>query len=279
MLINQNNTKIRKTGYNYKKLLLSVSNYEYTNWNNLFLDNNISFNRLYINSSWRKIFENEFKKKYFQEFENYMSILLNNNIKIFPHPNLVFNAFNICTLDKIKVVIIGQDPYHGYIDNNKIIPQAVGLSFSIPIGMKIPSSLLNIYKNMIKYRIIDKIPDHGNLYFWASQGCLMLNSSLTVINNKPNSHQNYWTPFTDTIIKYISEKCNNLVFLLWGKHAYEKRKLIDNTKHKIIHSTHPSGLSFSKDAKYGKAFIKVNHFKECNDYLKSVNKNPIIWRL
>ena len=267
----------------WKDLLLSTENFNYDNWITKFPDCNVDFSKLYVHSSWKEIFEQEFKEEYFGELEKYLSTFLNKtkgNVEMFPYPDLVFNAFNTCPLDKIKVVIIGQDPYHDYEKHNGIVvPQAMGLSFSVPVGINIPSSLKNIYRNQKEFEVIKKIPENGNLYFWASQGCLMLNSALTVRFKKPNAHQNYWVPFTNTIIEHISEKCNNVVFLLWGRNAYNKKNLIDEDKHKIIHSTHPSGLSFSKDAKYGKAFIKVNHFKECNDYLKEKGKKPIVWRL
>ena len=261
-------------------MLLSIENFNYGNWHKKFPDHKIDFGQLCVHPAWKEIFEEEFEEEYFCELVKYLSMQLEKGVKIFPYPDFVFSAFNICPLDKIKVVIIGQDPYHNYkTHNKKIVPQAMGLSFSIPVGIQTPSSLRNIYKNQEKFNIIKNIPNHGNLYSWASQGCLMLNSALTVEHGKPNAHQNYWKTFTNIIIEHISEKCNNIVFLLWGRNAYNKNNLIDDDKHEIIHSTHPSGFSFSKEASYGKAFITVNHFKKCNDYLKSVGKEPIVWKL
>lgn len=281
-----NTSTTTKTKTNTKsKAQLSITNYNYDSWIKKFPKYDIDFSKLHIHSSWKKIFEKEFKEEYFEELEEYLSVYLKkkkkeNDLEIFPHPDLVFNAFNSCPLDKIKVIILGQDPYHDYEKHDSVIVcQAMGLSFSVPIGIPVPSSLRNIYKNQKKFGLIEDIPKHGNLSKWAKQGCLMLNSALTVRHKKPNIHQNYWKPFTNAIIEHVSEKCDNVVFLLWGRNAYDKRHLIDEDKHKIIHSTHPSGLSFSKDAKYGQAFIKVDHFSECNAYLIEHGKKPIKWSL
>ena len=201
-------------------------------------------------------------------------------IKIYPYPNLLFNAFILTPLSNVKVVILGQDPYHcNEIHHDKIIPQAMGLSFSVPKGMKIPSSLQNIYKNLLKYKHIEIKPNHGNLSFWAYQGCLMLNTSLTVQHSYPNSHSKYWLPFTDKIIKYISNKLNNIVFVLWGNPALNKLNLIDQNKHKIIISSHPSGLSYNKKLKNYDSFENTDHFGEINKYLKEKNKKQIIWQV
>lgn len=241
---------------------------------NIMWTDKTKISELYVDKSWKKVF----KKRYMDKIDEYMVDDINENKMIFPYPDKVFAAFNLCKLKEIKAVIIGQDPYHGCLNKgDEILPQAMGLSFSVPKGIKIPSSLRNVYKNLEKFGHIKSLPDHGDLTGWGSNGVLLLNTALTVEHKKPNSHANYWTTFTDKIIKYISKKRNNIVFLLWGKYAYNKRFLINEKKHKIIHSTHPSGYSYSKPAKYGDAFINVDHFGKCNKYLEENEINPIKW--
>ena len=190
-----------------------------------------------------------------------------------PEYHRIFYAF-----DKIKnnnniypkVVIIGQDCYHGFLRNMK--PQACGLAFSVEgNGKEIPSSLLNIFKNMIKFNHINSIPD-GNLDYLAEQGVLLLNTSLTVQKHKPNSHSNIWKGFTDDIISYISDNSTSTIFVLWGNHSLMKQKLIDNKKHKLIISSHPSGLSCNKRLKDYPSFVENDHFGKINSYLKESDK-------
>ena len=164
-------------------IMSNINNFKLDSWIEKYKDKEVKLNKLYIHSSWKNFFENEFNKEYFKKIEDYLSFCLSKTdgkIKIFPYPDNLFSAFNYTPFYKLKVVILGQDPYHNYIKfNNKIIPQANGLSFSVPIGMKIPSSLNNIFKNMYKYKHIKKIPKHGNLFLLALQGFLFLNTSLT----------------------------------------------------------------------------------------------------
>ncbi|MBP5779333.1 MAG: uracil-DNA glycosylase, partial [Campylobacter sp.] len=176
-----------------------------------------------------------------------------------------FNAVNITPFDEVKVVILGQDPYHG-------LNQAMGLSFSVPKGVKIPPSLINIFKEL-QMEFGYEIPKNGDLTDWAKQGVLLLNSSLSVAANKPNSHSKFgWQIFTDSVIKILSQKRQNLVFMLWGNYAKAKANLIDENRHLILKAAHPSPLA-------GGAFFGCNHFKKCNEYLKSHNKNEIDWRI
>ena len=246
----------------------NIYNFKLKSWSEKYKNKKVDISKLYIHSSWRSFFENEFKKDYFKKIEDYLSFCLkktNGNIKIFPYPDNLFTAFNYTPFNKLKVVILGQDPYHNYIKyNNKIIPQANGLSFSVPIGMKIPSSLNNIFKNLLKYKHIKEMPKHGNLFLLALQGFLFLNTSLTVQCGHPNSHSKKWELFTDNIIKYINREKDNIIFILWGSNALKKKKLIDENKHKIIISSHPSGLSCYKKLGIYNSFSETDHFKKIN---------------
>ena len=157
----------------------------------------------------------------------------------------------------------------------------MGLSFSVPYGIKIPSSLQNIYKNLIKYKHINKMPKHGNLISWAYQGCLLLNASLTVVHGKENKncHAQNWRSFSNKLIRYISNECKNVVFILWGAFALKKARFIDEDKHKIIISSHPSGLSYNKPLRTHQPFCNQDHFGIANKYLVENGRKPIIWRL
>ena len=211
-----------------------------------------------IEPSWYQLLENEFNKKYF----NLLSEKVRDAYKIskvFPPPKLIFNAFKFTPVSKVKVIIIGQDPYHKQ-------DQAEGLSFSVPKNIKIPPSLVNIYKE-IKNDLNIEIHDSGSLKRWANQGVLLLNNVLTVESGKPNSHKDFgWEIFTEAVIQKISDSKNNLVFMLWGSNAHKKERLIDKNKHLILKSVHPSPLSAYK------GFFGCKHFSICNEYL---NKNKI----
>ena len=164
------------------------------------------------------------------------------------------------------------------IDNKKI-PEAMGLSFSVPKKVPIPSSLQNIYKNGVKYNRFYKYPNHGNLEFWAYQGVFMLNTALTVQEGCKLSHAKSWEKFSDLVIKYISEKCQNVVFVLWGSYALSKKELIDNLKHKFVISSHPSGLSCNKKLGQYSEFNNLDQFGSVNKYLKIFGKKEIIWQI
>lgn len=272
--------------------MLSKSNYDYKSWNETYQSHKVNLKKLKIHKDWKDIFVEIYNDKKYEKLEKELSKYLEESkgtINIFPYPKQVFSAFNLTPLNKLKVVILGQDPYHGqeyYIegdespedsDEYKMIPQAMGLSFSVPVGFQIPSSLKNIYKNMIKYKQLDEYPNHGNLESWAKQGVMLLNCSLTVKQKKPNSHAKLWTWMTDKIIKHISDKTENVIFVLWGRYAYNKNKLIDDKKHKIIASSHPSGLSYAKKMGNFSSFKDQNHFGMINDYLTNNKKKPINW--
>ena len=261
---------------------LSTNNYKYKTWGEIYPDHKVTFDNLYIEDSWKDFFDAEMKKPYFKKriLDPLSDELKESNsiVKIFPYPKLLFNAFNTTPLDSVKVVIIGMDPYFNCINyKNQCIPQAMGLSFSVPHNISIPSSLSNIYKNLKKYNHISTGPKHGNLTLWAAQGCLMLNASLTVKYGEPNSHANLWKSLTDKIIKYISDKKENIVFVIWGGSALKKLRLINGNKHKVIISSHPSGLSCNKKLRNYPPFNECDHFGEINKFLKEHKKNTIIW--
>ena len=235
----------------------------------------IDITKLPLNESYSELFNRLFLDKRFQILKNKLQkYLINNNPEIlYPKPNYIFKAFCMTPLEEIKVVFIGQDPYlNNEMYKDKVCPQAHGLSFSVPIEMKIPSVLENIYKNMLKYGHIKKIPYNGCLDFWAYQGCLMLNTALTVIDGQKNCHSNEWKWFTDKIIEEISNKLNNIVFVLWGGEAYKKINLIDLDKHNVVISSHP-GLSCHKPFQLYPAFVDCDWIGEINKYIK----DKIIW--
>ncbi len=260
--------------------LISSSEYTVPSWNSVFPDGNVHIEKLYINASWKDFFDRPETQKMIKKINRDLTSELSGDAdnkrphKIFPYPDSLFAALNATPLERIKVVIIGQDPYHGMCKN---IPQAMGLSFSVPKGTTIPPSLANIYSNLLNYEHVFKTPNHGNLSFWAYQGCLMLNSSLTVREGSPNIHSPIWTPFTDSLIKYISDCTDNIIFVLWGGSSYSKYHLINHKKHKIIVSSHPSPYSFANRFRNFGSFKDTDHFGEINKYLTALNKQPIIW--
>jgi uracil-DNA glycosylase len=216
-----------------------------------------------IENSWKEKLKDEFEKPYFETLTNFVRTEYENQ-KVFPPANLIFNAFDKCPFDDVKVVIIGQDPYHN-------IDQANGLSFSVNEGVKIPPSLLNIYKE-IEADLGKTIPKSGNLEHWSSQGVLLLNATLTVRAHTPGSHQGKgWEQFTDTVIDTLSKECTGLVFMLWGSYAQQKGKNIDANAHLVLRSPHPSPLSAYR------GFFGNKHFSRANDYLTKHNKEPIDW--
>ena len=219
----------------------------------------------YIEKSWCDIINKEFEKEYMKNlFKNLIQERTEN--EIYPNNNDVFNAFNYTRINDIKIVILGQDPYHGK-------GQANGLAFSVSKGIPPPPSLINIFKEINRDLGINNYKN-GDLTKWARQGILLLNSTLTVRSNNPGSHQNKgWEQFTDKMISIISKKKDGIIFLLWGKFAQKKKKLIDTTKHHILISSHPSPLSSYR------GFIGCGHFSECNEILKNKNKNKINWKL
>jgi uracil-DNA glycosylase len=232
-----------------------------------------------IHKSWRPLFDKLFADDKFEQIETQLTEDATTDM-IHPKPDLVFNAFRLTSFKTLKVVIIGQDPYFDHETFNKnIIPQAMGLSFSVPCGIKVPSSLKNMYTNLKKYNHIKSIPNHGNLEQWTEQGCLLLNASLTVKDGTKNKncHQDIWSWFTDEIIKYISETKEHVVFVLWGSFALNKKDLIDTDKHSIVVSSHPSGLSCNQPLRGYGSFINTDSFGLVNKQLKEWEMEEINW--
>lgn len=219
--------------------------------------------RVKIEPSWKKILVDEFEKP---DFENLTAFVRNEyQTKIvYPPPKLIFNAFELCPFDDVRVVILGQDPYHGS-------RQAHGLCFSVPDGISMPPSLKNIYKE-INNDLNLPMPQSGNLEHWARQGVLLLNATLTVRANSPASHQRKgWEEFTDAVIEKLSSEKEGLIFLLWGRYAQEKGRIIDESKHVVLKAAHPSPYSATA------GFFGCRHFSKTNDYLVSRGKNSIQW--
>jgi uracil-DNA glycosylase len=219
-----------------------------------------------IENSWKTQLKPEFDKPYFVNIVARLKEEKTNGKLIFPPGGLIFNAFNSTPFDQVRVVVIGQDPYHNP-------GQAHGLSFSVPDGVPPPPSLVNIFKE-IKSDLDIEIPASGNLEKWAAQGVLLLNASLTVVAHTPMSHSQIgWHIFTDEVIRTISAEKENVVFLLWGKFAQNKENLIDAGKHKILKAAHPSPLSAYN------GFYGCKHFSKTNEWLQAKGMPPINWQL
>ena len=217
-----------------------------------------------IEASWKQHLEGEFTKPYFAQLTESVRNEYRNGL-CFPPGKLVFNAFNLCPFDKVKVVILGQDPYHEQ-------GQAMGLSFSVPEGIMLPPSLQNIYKE-IQNDLGKPIPASGDLTRWARQGVLLLNATLTVRAHIANSHQTLgWANFTDAAIEALNAHREHIVFMLWGGFARSKKRLIDANRHCIIESVHPSPLSANRGGWFGQ-----HQFSRCNAYLKQQGLDEIDW--
>lgn len=216
-----------------------------------------------IEQSWKEVLNEEFNQEYFLKLASFVKEEYKSK-RIFPPADKIFNAFNLCSFNDVKVVIIGQDPYHGE-------GQANGLSFSVNDGIRIPPSLINIYKELKSDLGIDP-PNSGNLERWSKQGVLLLNATLTVQKSTPNSHQGKgWEKFTDAVIKQISDRKENVVFILWGAYAKKKGEVINRNKHFVIESPHPS--PFSAD----RGFFGSKPFSKTNSYLTKNNLKAINW--
>jgi uracil-DNA glycosylase len=227
-----------------------------------------------IESSWKNNMKDDFKSDYFTQLKSFLLKDKQNN-RIFPDEKNILNAFNTTPFNNVKVVIIGQDPYHSYETiNDKIIPHAHGLCFSVPEeAKKIPPSLKNIFKELNQDLDIN-IPAHGNLSSWAEQGVLLLNATLTVRSHEAGSHQKKgWETFTDSAIQRLSLKKNGLVFLLWGRFAQNKEGLIDTSKHFVLKAAHPSPFSAYN------GFFGCKHFSKTNEILENNNNDKIDWEI
>jgi uracil-DNA glycosylase len=217
-----------------------------------------------IEIAWKSKLEEEFEKEYFIALSEFIKGEYRSKT-IYPPGGQIFNAFNLCPFDKVKAVIIGQDPYHGP-------GQAHGLCFSVKEGVDFPPSLINIFKE-IELDLGLPRPTSGNLERWASQGVLLLNATLTVRAHQAGSHQKKgWEEFTDSVISVINKEKHNIVFFLWGAYAQKKGESIDRNNHLVLESVHPSPLSASR------GFFGNKHFSRCNDYLNTYGIEPVNWR-
>lgn len=220
---------------------------------------------VFIGNDWDNLLKEEFEKDYYIKLRNFLKVEYQTK-KIYPDMYDIFNALKLTSYKDTKVVILGQDPYHG--EN-----QAHGLAFSVKKGIKTPPSLLNIYKEL-QYDLNLYIPNNGDLTSWANQGVLLLNTVLTVREGEPNSHKNMgWGILTDKIIELLNEKEDEVIFLLWGNNARSKKNLIDNNKHYILEAPHPSPLSASR------GFFGCSHFSKTNEILSNLNKQIINWQI
>ena len=218
-----------------------------------------------IEQSWKELLVDEFNADYFASLKTFLVDELSKNT-VYPSAKKIFTAFDAVKVQDVKIVILGQDPYHGH-------GQAHGLSFSVPDGVKQPPSLVNIFKELHSDLGV-KIPKSGNLESWAKQGVLLLNATLTVRANQAGSHQNKgWETFTDNAIQKLASKTDNVVFMLWGKFAQSKENLIDEKKHLVLKAPHPSPFSAHS------GFFGSKHFSKANDYLVAKGKSPIDWTI
>ncbi|EOY01142.1 Uracil dna glycosylase isoform 1 [Theobroma cacao] len=227
----------------------------------------VKLEELLVEDTWLEALPGELQKPYANNLCKFVeSEISSGSVPIYPPQHLIFNALNSTPFHRVKAVIIGQDPYHGP-------GQAMGLSFSVPEGVKVPSSLVNIFKEL-KQDLGCSIPSDGNLEKWAVQGVLLLNTVLTVRKHQANSHaKKGWEQFTDAIIRTISQKKEGVIFLLWGNSAQEKSRLIDQKKHHILKAAHPSGLSANR------GFFGCRHFSRTNQLLEQMGIPPIDWQL
>ena len=224
----------------------------------------INLDDVRIENGWKEALREEFLSEYFAKIKENLLAAKAREI-VYPPGNLIFNAFNLTPFERVRALILGQDPYHG-------AHQAMGLSFSVPRGVRIPPSLVNIYKE-IKSDLGISEPASGDLSYWAKQGVLLLNASLSVGANRANSHSGFgWQIFTDAVIKILSARRQNLVFMLWGNFAKAKSALIDAQRHLILTAAHPSPLA-------GGAFFGCRHFSRCNEYLRAHGLGEIDWDL
>jgi uracil-DNA glycosylase len=217
-----------------------------------------------IDPSWKMVLNNEFNKPYFTQLKEFLQSEKAAGKIIFPKGSEMFNAFNLCPFEEVKVVILGQDPYHG-------VGQAHGLCFSVPDGIPKPPSLVNIFKEL-QQDLNQEIPKSGNLESWARQGVLLLNSILTVAASQAASHQGKgWEIFTDAVIHALNEHKDQLVFMLWGNYAIKKSSFVDRKKHLVLTAPHPSPLSAYQ------GFLGCKHFSKCNEWLQNHDIKPISW--
>lgn len=218
-----------------------------------------------LEQSWLDHLQSEFDAEYMQQLRQFLLAQREANKTVYPRGNHIFTALNTTPFDRVRVVILGQDPYHGP-------GQAHGLSFSVPEGVRPPPSLINIYKEIVADIGASQMPASGNLLSWAEQGVLLLNSVLTVEAHKAASHQGQgWEQFTDKVIEVLATQRSGLVFMLWGSYAQKKGQMIDQSKHLVLKAPHPSPLSAHR------GFLGCKHFSACNAYLSGQKLEPIDW--
>src|SRR6478609_66464 len=219
-----------------------------------------------IEASWKEVLHKEFTKPYFEQIAAFLKTEKVQGKTIYPPGSLIFNAFEKTPFNKLKVLLLGQDPYHGK-------GQAMGLSFSVPKGVRPPPSLINIFKELHD-DVGVAMPTTGDLTPWAEQGVMLLNAALTVRAGEPNSHSKIgWHQFTDAVIKKVSDEAEGIIFLLWGAFAHQKQELIDQTKHHVLKAAHPSPYSADK------GFFGCRHFSKTNKFLVAQKEDPIDWAL
>lgn len=218
-----------------------------------------------IEATWYEALSEQWQEPYFQSLTTFIKEEIRMGKTIYPPGSKIFNAFKMTPFDEVKIVILGQDPYHGF-------GQAMGLSFSVPKEVRVPASLQRIYKEL--HRDVGfVIPVHGDLSKWAKQGVFLLNAMLTVEAGKPGSHKKIgWQNFTDEVIKQVSAQRRNVIFMLWGNFAKAKKSLIDTDNHLVLEAAHPSPLA-------GNAFSECSHFSKANQYLRKIGKKEINWQL
>lgn len=230
------------------------------------MDITINYDNIKLEQGWKEVLKEEFNQPYFLNIKKEILAAKERGEKVFPPSKMIFNAFDTTPFTEVKAVIIGQDPYHKQ-------GQAMGLSFSVPQGVKVPPSLRNIYKELARSYEYFQIPDNGDLSAWAKQGVLLLNASLTVVEGRANSHaQIGWQQFTDAAIRALSDKRDNIVFMLWGNFAKSKSQLINRDKHLVLEAVHPSPLA-------PEGFIGCNHFVYTNEFLTAHGNSPIDWQI
>ncbi|MCG7561879.1 uracil-DNA glycosylase [Pseudoalteromonas sp. McH1-42] len=218
-------------------------------------------------TTWNDVLGHEKQQTYFQDTLNYVAERRAQDVTVYPPEDLVFEAFKATPFDQVKVVILGQDPYHGP-------NQAHGLCFSVLPGVKVPPSLANMYKELAQDIAGFQIPNHGYLLPWAEQGVLLLNTVLTVEQGQAHSHKHLgWERFTDAVIEQLNQRTEGVIFLLWGAHAQKKGKAIDTQRHHVLHAPHPSPLSAHR------GFFGCQHFSQTNTLLQSMDKTPINWQV
>lgn len=221
--------------------------------------------KVQIEQGWKDLLKQEFEKPYFDQLSTFLHKEKTQGTKIYPPGTLIFKAFELTPPEKLKVVILGQDPYHNP-------GEAMGLCFSVPKEIRIPPSLRNVYKEINRDLGLE-IPSHGDLTHWANQGVLLLNAMLTVEHKKAGSHSKIgWQAFTDAVISTISDELEDIVFLLWGNFAKSKKVLIDINKHHVLEAAHPSPLARN-------AFNNCKHFSKTNEFLRNNGKNEIDWSI